>query len=134
MQRVGTASFIHLPLNMHISNLLPPFLSSFSSFILFSAVTTMARGPKKHLKRLVAPKHWMLDKLTGRFVSSINIARTLDLCADTWGSTSQESLVLRTDDSSSINYVYNPLKKRLGRTCHWHSALVTQHLFQAANI
>jgi small subunit ribosomal protein S4e len=28
----------------------------------------MARGPKKHLKRLAAPKHWMLDKLTGRFV------------------------------------------------------------------
>jgi small subunit ribosomal protein S4e len=27
----------------------------------------MARGPKKHLKRLNAPKHWMLDKLTGRF-------------------------------------------------------------------
>jgi small subunit ribosomal protein S4e len=26
----------------------------------------MARGPKKHLKRLAAPKHWMLDKLTGR--------------------------------------------------------------------
>eukprot|EP01045_Picozoa_sp_COSAG04_P061266 COSAG04_NODE_31374_length_257_cov_0.651899_1_plen_29_part_01 len=26
---------------------------------------TMARGPKKHLKRLRAPKHWMLDKLTG---------------------------------------------------------------------
>ncbi|KAI9205491.1 ribosomal family S4e [Polychytrium aggregatum] len=25
----------------------------------------MARGPKKHLKRLNAPKHWMLDKLTG---------------------------------------------------------------------
>jgi small subunit ribosomal protein S4e len=25
----------------------------------------MARGPKKHLKRLAAPKHWMLDKLTG---------------------------------------------------------------------
>ncbi|KAG0309898.1 40S ribosomal protein S4 [Dissophora globulifera] len=24
-----------------------------------------ARGPKKHLKRLNAPKHWMLDKLTG---------------------------------------------------------------------
>lgn len=23
------------------------------------------RGPKKHLKRLNAPKHWMLDKLTG---------------------------------------------------------------------
>jgi len=27
----------------------------------------MTRGPKKHLKRLNAPKHWMLDKLTGAF-------------------------------------------------------------------
>ena len=27
----------------------------------------MARGPKKHLKRLKAPKHWMLDKLSGVF-------------------------------------------------------------------
>lgn len=27
----------------------------------------MARGPKKHLKRLAAPSHWMLDKLTGVF-------------------------------------------------------------------
>lgn len=26
-------------------------------------------GPKKHLKRLNAPKHWMLDKLSGIFVS-----------------------------------------------------------------
>jgi len=25
----------------------------------------MVRGPKKHLKRLNAPKHWMLDKLSG---------------------------------------------------------------------
>jgi len=25
----------------------------------------MPRGPKKHLKRLNAPKHWMLDKLSG---------------------------------------------------------------------
>jgi len=25
----------------------------------------MARGPKKHLKRLYAPSHWMLDKLRG---------------------------------------------------------------------
>jgi len=29
--------------------------------------TRMARGPRKHLKRLNAPKHWMLDKLTGVF-------------------------------------------------------------------
>jgi len=27
----------------------------------------MARGPRKHLKRLNAPKHWMLDKLSGAF-------------------------------------------------------------------
>jgi len=27
----------------------------------------MVRGPKKHLKRLNAPKHWMLDKMTGTF-------------------------------------------------------------------
>jgi small subunit ribosomal protein S4e len=27
----------------------------------------MARGPKKHLKRITAPKHWMLDKLSGVF-------------------------------------------------------------------
>lgn len=27
----------------------------------------MARGPRKHLKRLNAPKHWMLDKMSGAF-------------------------------------------------------------------
>jgi small subunit ribosomal protein S4e len=27
----------------------------------------MVRGPKKHLKRLAAPKHWMLDKMSGIF-------------------------------------------------------------------
>jgi len=27
----------------------------------------MSRGPKHHLKRLAAPKHWMLDKLSGAF-------------------------------------------------------------------
>merc|ERR1712137_593344 len=30
-------------------------------------LSKMARGPKKHLKRLVAPKSWMLDKLGGVF-------------------------------------------------------------------
>jgi len=30
-------------------------------------LSTMGRGPKKHLKRLAAPKKWMLDKLGGRF-------------------------------------------------------------------
>merc|ERR1712146_809574 len=32
-----------------------------------SKADTMARGPKKHLKRLAAPKHWMLDKLGGEW-------------------------------------------------------------------
>jgi len=31
----------------------------------FSSLLVMTRGPKKHLKRLNAPNHWMLDKLTG---------------------------------------------------------------------
>merc|ERR1712196_35164 len=30
-----------------------------------STSSNMPRGPKKHLKRLNAPKHWMLDKLGG---------------------------------------------------------------------
>ena len=29
--------------------------------------TAMAQGPKKHLKLIAAPKHWMLDKLTSVF-------------------------------------------------------------------
>jgi small subunit ribosomal protein S4e len=36
----------------------------------FSSLS-QARGPKKHLKRLNAPKHWMLDKLSGRYVSHV---------------------------------------------------------------
>ena len=31
----------------------------------------MPRGPKKHLKRVNAPKHWMLDKMAGTFVRPI---------------------------------------------------------------
>ncbi|AFZ81251.1 40S ribosomal protein S4, putative [Theileria equi strain WA] len=27
----------------------------------------MGRGPKKHMKRINAPSHWMLDKLTGKY-------------------------------------------------------------------
>ena len=34
---------------------------------LFMPSAAMAWGPKKHLKRVAAPKHWMLDKLTGVF-------------------------------------------------------------------
>ena len=29
----------------------------------------MARGPKKHLKRIAAPKSWMLDKLGGIYTT-----------------------------------------------------------------
>lgn len=32
-------------------------------------ITLQARGPKKHLKRLAAPSSWMLDKLSGTYVS-----------------------------------------------------------------
>ena len=32
---------------------------------LFLPSTATARGPKKHLEPIAAPKHWMLDKLTG---------------------------------------------------------------------
>jgi hypothetical protein len=31
----------------------------------------MARGPKKHQKRLSAPKHWLLDKLSGTHDTAI---------------------------------------------------------------
>lgn len=36
----------------------------------------MVRGPKKHMKRLNAPSHWMLNKLGGIFVSGQEL-RTL---------------------------------------------------------
>ncbi|KNB43482.1 hypothetical protein JH06_3011, partial [Blastocystis sp. subtype 4] len=38
-----------------------------SYLLLFSRLThlTITRGPKKHLKRLNAPKHWMLNKMGG---------------------------------------------------------------------
>ena len=37
------------------------------SLTLLSRMWQMVRGPKKHLKRLNAPRHWMLDKLGGVF-------------------------------------------------------------------
>ena len=37
----------------------------------------MVRGPKKHLKRLNAPKHWMLDKLGGIFVRCLVLAAAI---------------------------------------------------------
>lgn len=40
----------------------------------------MVRGPKKHLKRLNAPKHWMLDKLGGIFVSPADGGWTVMVC------------------------------------------------------
>lgn len=32
-----------------------------------------ARGPKKHLKRVNAPRHWMLSKMDGIFVSKFSL-------------------------------------------------------------
>lgn len=42
--------------------------SFFCYWNLTSFCAQQARGLKKHLKRLNAPKHWMLDKLGGAFV------------------------------------------------------------------
>lgn len=41
-----------------------------------------ARGLKKHLKRLNAPKHWMLDKLGGAFVSTNRLPSVARLLCD----------------------------------------------------
>lgn len=35
--------------------------------VLLHCVFFQVRGPRKHLKRLNAPRHWMLDKLGGVF-------------------------------------------------------------------
>lgn len=43
-------------------------LQSFELYVFF---LQGYRGRRKHLKRLVAPKTWMLDKLGGVFVSTI---------------------------------------------------------------
>merc|ERR1712154_596575 len=50
----------------------PLLLEVWRNNFLFPSTTerlavTMTRGPKKHLKRLAAPKTWMLDKLGGVF-------------------------------------------------------------------
>ncbi|XP_039623530.1 40S ribosomal protein S4, X isoform [Polypterus senegalus] len=42
-------------------------LRRFFILSIFFSFYHQARGPKKHLKRVAAPKHWMLDKLTGVF-------------------------------------------------------------------
>ena len=49
----------------------PPFFpptSILNCDFVFHFPSAMGRGPKKHLKRLNAPKHWMLDKLAGSYV------------------------------------------------------------------
>lgn len=53
------------------------FLIFLNYYLLY--VTIQARGLKKHLKRLNAPKHWMLDKLGGAFVSFGEV-----LCSETF--------------------------------------------------
>ena len=43
-------------------------------------VIKMVRGPKKHMKRLNAPSHWMLDKLGGIFVSFRGSSVSFTMC------------------------------------------------------
>ena len=68
---------VHVCGRAQTASFLPPSGCSvcFSSSVVVVVVpltvrpsTTMARGPKKHMKRLNAPKHWMLDKLGGTWV------------------------------------------------------------------
>lgn len=37
------------------------------SFNTHTQIANMGRGPKKHQKRLSAPSHWLLDKLSGAY-------------------------------------------------------------------
>ncbi|KAG1338701.1 hypothetical protein COCNU_04G010070 [Cocos nucifera] len=44
------------------------YTGQFTTFALSGFIRAQLRSLKKHLKRLKAPKHWMLDKLGGAFV------------------------------------------------------------------
>ncbi len=71
----------------------------------------MTRGPKKHLKRLNAPKHWMLNKLGGIFVSSWpKLLRRADMytcCADTFGSAGPQAFTWTPQDPR-VHAAYDP--------------------------
>ena len=61
---IGSCFLMQLPCTKEV-----PLHSLGAGGRLTAFVPSMARGPKKHLKRLNAPSHWMLDKLGGIFVS-----------------------------------------------------------------
>ncbi|CAL5426912.1 unnamed protein product [Camellia sinensis] len=68
----------------------------------------MARGLKKHLKRLNAPKHWMLDKLGGAFLPvTLALASLLSLSYARLGLCSmgkKGSPNINTNDGRTICY------------------------------
>lgn len=56
-----------------------------------SSADLQARGLKKHLKRLNAPRHWMLDKLGGAFVSDRHLPLSgARACCEAQGSSAHQ--------------------------------------------
>ena len=41
-----------------------------------NSIANMGRGPKKHQKRLSAPSHWLLDKLSGSYAPKASPGRS----------------------------------------------------------
>ena len=98
----------------------------------------MARGPKKHLKRLNAPKKWMLDKLSGKFAPRpsagphklresmplIILIRNRLKYALTYGETKKvtmsRAIQVRNNYSLKANIVYpSYCSYRTGILCQW---------------
>ena len=81
------------------------FVSNVRRFVTHSLclLFQQPRGPKKHLKRLNAPHHWMLDKLSGQYVSVLV----------TWSSYSEHLSVLLRHQS------HHQDPTRRGSASHW---------------
>jgi hypothetical protein len=67
------------------------FLSQDSQTTNLTTTAKMGRGPKKHQKRLSAPSHWLLDKLSGMF--DLRTARAIG------AATKLDTAILKTDIS-----------------------------------
>jgi hypothetical protein len=77
----------------------------------------MGRGPKKHQKRLSAPSHWLLDKLSG----------TLDMRTATAPQPRQNSTADSTADMSQVPMPPRrpPVLTSSATRCRWSSSSAT---------